>query len=162
MSVSNIKVVAKDEYLDGFKPTSLNAYVDNVRKQFGPLISADALEMKIVQIRAVHDFIFELMQSFTVVNVKSYETLYRLFEAEPTPLQVLSYTYADIVADLHIQMGDELAAICIDHHFKALELESVVRVTSKMDSEVKTKIMNIWEKCLNKYIPSRTSTAALA
>lgn len=160
MSSSRIETVQQDQYFEGFKPTSLNAYLDEVRSQFGHIISSEHLEMKLVQIRAVHDFIAELMQSFRVVNVKSYETLYRFAEVEATPLQVLGYVYADIIADLHVPVDGELIAICIDFHQKFNDLEEVVRVTSKMDEAVKTQITNIWEKCLNKYIPNRSAALA--
>lgn len=159
MSVSKIVVVQSGQFLDGFKPTSLNHYIDNVREQYSKIKGFQHIDMKAVQIRAVFDFISELMQTFRVVSVQSYETLFRMESIEATPLQVLSYTYADIVGQLHLAYEDKLIAIQVDHYYKFFELEKIVKLSSEVDEEIKNKIMGIWEKCLNKYIPNRTSTA---
>lgn len=159
MSTSQIQSVQTNQYLEGFQVATINQYIDRVREQYAAIKGFEHIEAKVVHIRAVFDFIVELMQNFRVVSVQTYDTLYRMDNIEPTALQVLSYTYADTVGQLHIAHEGQVFAVLIDHYYKFLEVEKMVRLVSKVDQETQIKITGIWEQCLNKYALKGQATA---
>lgn len=161
MPVSNIQMVQANEFLGGLKSTSINDYIEQMRQQYSTIKGNIDLVQKAVQIRAVHDFVTELMQHYQLVNIQSYDTLFRMEKAQPTPLQALSYVYADIVADLHLSKGDiDLFAVTVDFYMQSLNLKKVVKIKSKVDHATHETIMGIWDKCLNKYIPQQSALTA--